>query len=103
VTRWAEISLVVMAVASLATAIVQVAVLVAAGMMARRVSRLIETVERELQPTFASVNAIGRDAARAVAAATAQVERADRLFADLAKRVDETMTTVQATIVAPAR
>jgi hypothetical protein len=103
VTTWSQIFLGVIAVATLTTAIVQVGVLIAAGLLARRVQRLVETVERELQPTFAQVNAMGRDAARAVSLATAQVERADRLFTDLAQRVEETVATVQATIVAPAR
>lgn len=102
-TTWSQIFLGVIAVATLTTAIVQVGVLIAAGLLARRVQRLVETVERELQPTFVQINAIGRDAARAVSLATAQVERADRVFADLAQRVEDTMATMQATIVAPAR
>jgi hypothetical protein len=103
VTTWSQIFLGVIAVATLTTAIIQVGVLIAAGLLARRVQRLVETVERELQPTFVQINAIGRDAARAVSLATAQVERADRLFTDLAQRVEDTVATVQATIVAPAR
>jgi hypothetical protein len=35
--------------------------------------------------------------------AVAQVERADRLFGDLAVRIDETLYTVQQIIIAPAR
>ena len=102
-TTWSQIFLGVIAVATLTTAIVQVGVLIAAGLLARRVQRMIEKVERELQPAFVQVNAIARDAARAVALATAQVERADRLFADLAQRAEDTVATVQATIAAPAR
>ena len=43
------------------------------------------------------------DAARATAIATAQVERAERLMDDVTRRVDETMTAVQDTILGPAR
>jgi hypothetical protein len=103
VTTWSQIFLGVIALATLTMAIVQVGVLIAAGLVARRIQRLVDHVERELQPAFAHVNAIGRDAARAVSLATAQIERADRLFTDLAQRVEETVASVQATIVTPAR
>jgi hypothetical protein len=103
VTTWSQVFLGVIAIATLATAIVQVGVLVAAGLVVLRVGRLLEKVERELQPAFAQVNAIGRDAARAVSLAAAQVERADKLFTDVTRRIDETLSVVQSTIVAPAR
>ena len=102
-TTWSQIFLGVIALATLTTAIVQVGVLIAAGLVARRIERLVDKVERELQPAFAHVNAIGRDAARAVSLATVQVERADQLFTDLARKIDQTAATVQATIAAPAR
>jgi hypothetical protein len=41
--------------------------------------------------------------ARATAVATAQVERAEQIMDDVARRVDETMTAVQETILGPAR
>ena len=100
---WSEVFLGVIAVATLAMAIAQVGVFIAASLLARRVARLMDQVERELKPAFGHVNAIGRDASRAVALATAQVERADRLFTDLTKKIDETFATVQKGIIAPAR
>jgi hypothetical protein len=99
----AEILLGIIAVATLAMALAQVGVVVAAGLAARRVAKLAETVEHELKPLFGHLNAIGRDASRAAALATAQVERADKLFSDVAVRVDEALNNVQATIGAPAR
>jgi hypothetical protein len=39
--------------------------------MARRVGRMVERLERELKPLFGHLNAIGSDASRAVALATA--------------------------------
>ena len=100
---WSEVFLGVIAVATLATAIVQVGILIAAGLLARRIARLVDQVERELAPAFDHVNAIGRDAARAVALATAQVERVDRLFADLPTRIAETLTVIQHNLTAPVR
>lgn len=93
----------VIAVATLAIAIAQIGVVVVAGMAARRVARLAETVERDLKPIFGHLDTIGRDASRAAALATAQVERADKLFADIVLRVEETVQGVQASIEAPAR
>ena len=102
-SAWTEVFLGIIAVATLATAIVQVGVVVAAGRLARRIDALTEQFEREVKPLFGHLNAIGRDAARAAALATAQVERADQLFADFAFRVDQTLNSVQSTLGAPAR
>jgi ornithine cyclodeaminase/alanine dehydrogenase-like protein (mu-crystallin family) len=103
VNEWAVVFLGVIAVATLATAIVQVGVLVAAGRLARRIERLADQVERELKPVFEHLNAIGRDASRAAALATAQVERADRVFADLANRLERTLDSLQDLAGRPAR
>ena len=100
---WNEIFLGVIAVATLAIAIVQVGLIVTAGLAVRRVTRLIATVEEELRPLFAHVNNIARDASRATALATAQVERADQLFSDVAVRVERALNDVQASIGRPAR
>lgn len=102
-SAWGDVFLGVIAVATLAMAIVQIAVVVAAGRLARRIDTLAEQFEREVRPLFSHLNAIGRDASRAAALATAQVERADQLFADVAARIDQTLNSVQTSIVAPAR
>jgi len=103
VSVWPEVFLGIIAVATLLMAIVQIGLIVAAGRLARRVDRLADQVEHELKPLFVNINAIGRDASRAVALAAAQVERADKLFADLVLRIEQTAATLQATLVAPAR
>ena len=100
---WTDVFLGVIAVATLATAVTQIAVIVAAGRMARRVSELVDEFEQGVKPLVGHLNAIGRDAARAASLATAQVERADKLFGDFAVRVDQTLTTVQESIGGPAR
>ena len=102
-SRSSEIFLGVIAVSTLLVAIVQVGVVVAAGIALRRLGRLVDTVEQEIKPIFGHVNTIARDASRAAALATAQVERADKLFSDVAVRVDEALNAVQASIGAPAR
>ena len=100
---WADVFLGIIALATLTMAVVQVYVLVAASRLERRVDRLADTVETELKPLFGHMNTIGRDAARATALATAQVERADRLFTDLAQKVEQMLATLQSGINGPAR
>jgi hypothetical protein len=72
------------------------------GGLARRIRRLTDKIDRA-DPVFEHVNAIGRDASRAASLAAAQVERADRLFADVVQRVDGVMNTLQAAVGGTAR
>jgi len=103
VIAWRDVFLGVIAAATLLIAIGQIAIMVAAGRMARRLEQVVEQFERDVKPLFGHLNAIGRDASRAAALAAAQVERADRLFTEIAARVDYTLNTVQATISGPVR
>ena len=100
---WSELFLGVIAAATLSIAIAQLGIFVAAGLLARRMARLVDRVEHEMKPIFGHLDAIGRDAARATALATAQMERADKLFASLASRAEQTANTVQSSIGATAR
>jgi hypothetical protein len=103
VNGWTAFFLGVIAVATLAMAIIQIGVIVAAGRLARRVDRLADAIEQEIKPLAGHLNTIGREASRAMTLAAAQVERADQLFGDFAGRVDQTLNALQASIVAPAR
>ena len=97
----AEFFLGVIAVATLSTAIVQISVLVAAGLLFRRIQKLVDHVETELKPVFESVQAIARDAARATSLAAAQVERVDRAMADLVERLERALNTIQGFLSGP--
>jgi hypothetical protein len=103
VSGWSDVFLGVIALATLAIAVGQVGLFVALGRALKRVERLAERVDSELKPVFGHLDAIGRDAARATSLAAAQVERADRLFADLAVRVDDTLNGVQSAVGSTAR
>jgi hypothetical protein len=103
VTGRADLFLGVIAVATLLIALVQVSIVVAAGLAARRLGRLASQIERDLRPLIDHATTIGRDASRAAALAAAQVERADRLFGDLAQKLEQTMATLQASVAVPAR
>jgi hypothetical protein len=103
VTASSDVFLAVIAVATLAIAVAQIAAIVIASRAARRIAEIAEQLERDVRPLFGQLNAIGSDAARAAALATAQVERVDRLFSDVALRVDETLNAVQHSVIGPVR
>jgi hypothetical protein len=114
VSDWASVFLGVIALATLATAVMQIVVLVAAGRLARRIERFVDHTEQELKPIMGHLDAIGRDASRAASLATAQVERADRVIttqveradrvlATLVDRLGETLDTIQTAVTRPAR
>lgn len=99
----AELFLGIIAFAMLATSIVQIGVLVVAGLLVRRVHRLVDQVERDLKPVFDQVSAIARDASRAAALAAAQVERVDRMMADVTERLDRILGAVQSFVTGPLK
>jgi hypothetical protein len=103
VSTWSVVFLGVIAVATLATAIVQIGLLVAAGLLTRRLGRFVDEVEREVKPIIGHLNSVSRDASRAAAIAVAQVERMDDLCSDVAAKIDQTITTIHSAIVKPAR
>lgn len=102
-TAWSDVFLGVIAAATLAIAVAQIAVIVVAGRAARRVADVAEQFQRDVKPLFGHLNAIGHDAARAAALAAVQVERVDQLFTDVVQRFEQTVSTVQATVIGPVR
>jgi hypothetical protein len=89
VSRWGEFFLGIIAVSTLVTSVVLVALLVAAGRLARRIERLTGTIEQELAPLFGHLTAMARDAAHAASVAGGQMDRLDRVVGDLLQRVEE--------------
>jgi hypothetical protein len=98
-----DVFLGIIALSTLAMAIGQVAAVIVAARSVRRVGDRLGQLEESIRPIVANVQRISEDAARATAVATAQVERAERLMDDVARRMDETMNAVQDTIIGPAR
>lgn len=93
----------VIAVATLVIACVQVGLAIYASNLARKVDQLTVRLEQDIRPLLANATTVASHAARASALAVAQMERADRIFADLARRVDDTAAVIQGTLLAPAR
>ena len=93
----------IIAIATMVMAIVQVGFILYGWTLARRVSKALDQLDTELKPMLDNLSAMARDAARASSLAAAQVELVDRLFTDVTNQIDETVSTVQRTVLAPLR
>lgn len=91
----------IIAVAVLVMAVIQVAAIVFAMSAARRIGRVADRLEQNLNPVVSNLQTITSEAARMTTLAAAQVERADRMFADLARRAEQVMAAVP-TLLGPA-
>lgn len=91
----------IIAVAVLAMAVIQVAAIVFAMSAARRIGQVADRLERNLNPVVSNLQTITSEAARMTTLAAAQVERADRMFADLSRRAEQVMAAVP-TLLGPA-
>jgi hypothetical protein len=87
----------------LVMAAIQVAAIVAALRTARKVGELANRFEQDVRPIIVNLQKVSEEAARASAQAAAQVDRLDALVGAVARRVEETASTVQQTILQPAR
>ena len=102
-TDTAELLLGVIAFSVLVMALVQVGAIVAGLRVARRVEQLAHELDTGVKPLLANLTAVATDASKAANLAAAQVERFDKLAADLAARLDQTMTAAQQFVGGPAR
>jgi len=91
----------IIAVAVLVMAVIQVAAIVFAMSAARRIGQVADRLERNLNPVVSNLQTITSEAARMTTLAAAQVERADRMFADLSHRAEQVMAAVP-TLLGPA-
>ena len=98
-----DVFLGIIAVGVLMMAVVQVAVVVLALRATERITRLTSQFEQEIRPVVANLQTITADAARATAVAATQVERADKLFTDLAARLDHTLAAVHNSVLGATR
>lgn len=96
VDGWGLVFLGAIAVATVVMAVIQVCIIVYASRLATRVDRLADTVEHEIKPLLTSIKTIGDNAVQVSSLAVAQLERADRLFADVTGRVEQVLKTIHA-------
>jgi predicted PurR-regulated permease PerM len=91
----------IIAVAVLVMAVIQVTAIVFAMSAARRIGQVADRLEQNLNPVVSNLQTITSEAARMTTMAAAQVERADRMFADLTRRAEQVMAAVP-TLLGPA-
>jgi hypothetical protein len=91
----------IIAMAVLVMAIIQVAAILFAMSAARRIGQVADRLERDLRPVVSNLQAMTSEAARATTLAAAQMERADRMFADFSRRAEQMMAAVPA-LLGPA-
>lgn len=98
-----DVWLAVIALAVALMAAIQVAAIVLGLRLARRVDQLTGEIEREVKPLIKNLTAMTAEASRAVTLATAQVERADRLFGDVVVTAERTLAVASQLIGGPAK
>jgi hypothetical protein len=103
VSGTAEVLLGIIAFAVAVMAIVQVGAIVAGLRVARRVEQIAADIESSVKPLVANLTTMSAEASRAATLAAAQVERIERVFGELAARVDQTLATAQSLIAGPAK
>jgi hypothetical protein len=98
-----DVWLAIIALAVVVMAAIQVGAIVMGLRLARRVDQLTTEIERDVKPLIKNLTAMTAEASRAVTLATAQVERADRLFGDLALSAERTMAIAAQFVGGPAK
>ena len=93
----------IIAVATAVTAAGQVLHAIALVRLAKRIESVAQTIDQEIRPLIVQATTVAANAARVSEVAVVQMERADRLFTDVARRIDDTTRVLQDTILAPAR
>jgi len=91
------------ALATVVMAIIQVALVVVAIRLAKRVDALSTEFHREIRPIIDRLTSVADKLHHASGLAATQVERLDRLFAGASKRADDTMSLVHGAVVGPIR
>lgn len=98
-----DVWLAIIAVAVAVMAVIQVSAIVLGLRLARRVDQLTTEIERDVKPLIHHLTEMTAEAARAATLATAQVERVDRLFGDLAVSVERTVAVASQLVGGPAK
>ncbi len=105
-----DVFLGIIAFAVLVMAIIQVAAIVFAAKAARRVGEAVTHVgeavkrlESDVRPIIANLQHITTEVARTSSTVAHQAERAEHVLGEFSRRVDDTLTSLQHTIMAPAR
>jgi hypothetical protein len=103
VSDWSPVFIGVIAVSTLIMAIVQIAVVVAVWLFARRMAQLVARIEQNMGTILSNLDSMSRDAARVGALAATQAERVDGLVRDLTSRIHQTAALIDDGVLRPLR
>jgi hypothetical protein len=103
VTVWAHVFLGAIALSTMLMAAIQIGMVVFAARLAKRVDRLADQVEYEVKPILLHLREVASNAQQMSVVAAAQLDRADRLFADLHQRIEQTLAIAQGVLTGPVR
>lgn len=98
-----DVWLAIIALSVAVMAAIQVGAIVLGLRLARRVDQLTTEIERDVKPLLRNLTEMTAEASRAAALATAQVERVDRLFGELAVSVERTVQVASQFVGGPAK
>lgn len=84
-------------------AVIQVAAVVVAMRVARRLGDAVARFENDVRPIVTNLKSMSADAARAASIASEQAQRAEQLIGDLTSRVHDTVAAVETTVTRPVR
>jgi hypothetical protein len=98
-----EVFLGIIALATLAMAVLQIGAALTVRRMARDAQKTLSWVRDDVKPLIAQVSALTEEATRTAGLAKLQVEKVDVLVSTLTRRIDETSLIVQQAVMTPAR
>ena len=102
-TDWQPVLFGVMAIALVVMAVVQTLAALVALKLARQTAGMLVELKRDIGPLIDKATKLSDDAARVASLAVVQMERVDRLLVSTAERIDDTIVTVQRSLIEPAR
>lgn len=93
--------LIVIAVATVVVAVIQVSAVVFALRAAKELGGTLQRLQRDLQPVLVNLRTASSDIARATSAAASRVERAEQRLGELSRSVDGAAATLQGYMSSP--
>jgi len=98
-----EVFLGIIALATVAMAVLQIGAALAVSRLARDAQKTFTSVQDDVKPLIAKVSALAEEANQTVSIAKVQAEKIDLLVTTLTRRIDETSMVVQQAVMTPAR
>lgn len=98
-----EVFLGIIAGGTVAMAIVQVGLMIAALSFAKRMNAAVDRIENATKPLLTRFDEVAAEALASLAAARRQMDRLEHMTADVVNRIEQTARIAQTFVLAPAR